>query len=189
MINIDTSFLEVRIEDNLAYFTVVYAALIGKLKEYSRVNIFLAWSVKFIGTFFHEMAHFLVSLVLVGKPVWFSIIPSSSIENGKKYYTLGYVTSNNVRWWNVFFISMAPFLLMPLSFWIYGHFFEYFERNLATYFLYIYVVVSLVFSSIPSGVDFKNLSNNKFVFNIYPLYLLAIYLFLEGDFIKGVFHV
>ena len=189
MINIDTTFLEASIQDNIVYFSVVYAAFIGKLKEYARINIFFAWSVGFIGTFFHELAHFLTSLMLLGKPVWFSIIPSSSIENGKKYYTLGYVSSKNVRWWNVFFIAMAPFLLMPLSFWVYGHFFDYFDRSLASYLLYIYVVVSLVFSSIPSSVDFKTLHNSSFFANIYPVYLLAVYLFFENETIRGVFNV
>lgn len=177
--------LEMHIEENLPYYTVLYAAFIGMIKEQSKTNIFFAWSVKFIGTFFHEMAHFIASLVFLGKPVGFSIFPSSSIENGKKYYTLGYVTSKNIRWWNVFFISMAPLMLLPLSFWVYGHFFEYFERSLFSYLLYIYVVVSLVFSSMPSSVDFGNLLNGKIILNLYPIYFFVGYTLIINGIIKG----
>ncbi len=156
------------VSNNILFFAIAIAAITGKIKESSKQNRFTVWVIYFMGTFFHELAHFLVSLVTFGKPYWFSVIPHSEInkESGEKMITLGHVKSSNVRWWNVFFISMAPFLLLPLSYYVYLHFFDYIEMNLWTLILYVFTIVSLLFSSIPSGVDFKNVFNRDLPANI-----------------------
>lgn len=156
------------VSNNILFFAIVIAAITGKIKESSKQNRLTVWVVYFMGTFFHELAHFLVSLVTFGKPYWFSVIPHSEInkESDEKMITLGHVKSSNVRWWNVFFISMAPFLLLPLSYYVYLYFFDYVEMNLWTLILYVFTIVSLLFSSIPSGADFKNVFNRDLPANI-----------------------
>ena len=143
------------LEDNYTFVAIVVAAIIGKMKEGSKSSIWKAWIVFFVGTFFHELAHFIVSLITFGKPSSFNVFPSKDKETNM--ITLGYVTSRNMRWYNAFFISMAPLLLIPLSYYVYTTFFTYFEFNIYTMFIQIFLIVTLLFSSIPSGTDFKNI--------------------------------
>lgn len=170
------SYLFSIIDNNLLYFTIIIVAIIVKIKENSKRNMFSAWLSSLIGTIAHEMMHFIAALLTNGKPTKFSIFPSKQInkDTGRITYTLGYVYSKNFRWYNVFIISMAPLLLLPLSFYVYENFFIYFERNLYTYIIYIFTIISLLFSSIPSGKDFSNVFKSKIVFlNLIPFLLIV----------------
>lgn len=166
------------IKEHLVFFLIVFSAIVGKIKESSKQNIYTAWIVYFFGTFFHEISHFVFSLISYGKPTWISLLPTVNKDekNNTIGYTLGYVSSKNLRWYNAFFISMAPLCLLPLSFYLYQNFFFYFEENIYTYLLYIFCIVSLVFSSIPSKVDFLILFNNK-LFNFIPLIMIFLVIY------------
>ena len=162
--------------ENVLYYSIVLAAIIGKLKEKSKQGLFTAWIMYFTGTVFHELSHFILSILTFGKPTWFSVFPSKSVDSrtNRVSYTLGYVESSNMRWYNVFFISMAPLLLLPLSFLVYSNFFIYFEQNLLNIFLYIFLIISLLFSSIPSNIDFENLYRYGSGMMVIVLIILAI---------------
>jgi len=181
MISIDNleNILFNLIQDNLLYFTIIISAIIGKLKESSKSNIFTAWIMYLIGTLFHELAHLLVSIITYGKPTWFSIFPSKQKNemNETVGYTLGYVSSNNLRWYNVFLVAMAPLLLLPLSYWIYLHFFDYCDKSIITIVSYIFIIISLLFSSIPSGTDFKLVFNVKSIQNLIVPVIIMFLLF------------
>lgn len=168
------------VNNNMLFFAIVIASIIGKIKESSKQNQFTVWIVYLMGTFFHELAHFIVSFITFGKPYWFSIVPHSKIdkETGTKMITLGHVKSSNIRWWNVFFISMAPLLLLPLSYFVYLHFFDYIKMNLWTLILYIFTIVSLLFSSVPSGIDFRNVFNRGLLVNFITPVIVGIALYL-----------
>lgn len=136
-----------------------------------------------IGTFFHELAHFIVSFFTFGSPSWFSIFPSKTKDatTGTTSYTLGYVNNRRVRWYNVLFISMAPLLLLPLSYFVYKNFFLFFSHNIIGYILYVFIIITLIYSSIPSSVDFKNIfikyyfkSNSAFLRLIHDNFYLIL---------------
>jgi hypothetical protein len=172
--------------EDVLFYSIALAALIGKMKESSKNNLFTAWIMYFMGTLFHELSHFVVSFLTFGKPFWFSVIPSTKIDKttGAKTTTLGYVKSGNIRWWNVFFVSMSPLLLLPFSFWVYNYFFNYFEESLWTVVLYIFSIVSLLFSSVPSGVDFKNVFNANAPINLLvPIIFFALYILFNQYYI------
>lgn len=180
------------VKENLLFFAIIFAAIIGKLKEASKQNIFYVWLMYLVGTFFHETSHFLVSLISNGKPSWFSIIPKKVInkENGKKYYALGYVTNNNITWYNSFVISMAPLLLVLLSFLVYKNFFIFVPQNIFTILIYVFLIVALVFSSIPSSVDFANVFKSGNVItkvSAGTLLLYFIYHFTSYNYIENLF--
>ena len=165
--------------EDLLFYSIAIAAAVGKIKESAKSSFLSAWVIYFMGTFFHELAHLVVSFLTLGKPTWFSVIPSSKTnkETGEKMITLGYVESSNAKWWNVFFISMAPLLLLPLSFFVYDNFFEYFELSFWTVILYVFSIVSLLFSAVPSGVDFKNVFNANTPINLLvPIIFFALYI-------------
>lgn len=173
-------YIFIVIQNNILYFSIIIAAIFGKLKESSKKNILAAWLIYFIGTFFHEITHLITSLITNGNPRWFSVLPSKNIDeqSGKISYTLGYVLNKNVRWYNVFIISMAPLLLFPLSFYIYENFFAYVEENLYSYIAYIFIIISLLFSSVPSGVDFSHVFKSKtLLLNLLPPIVIIIIVF------------
>ena len=126
---------------------------------------------------FHELTHLIASFLTNGKPRWFSIFPSKNIDekSGNITYTLGYVTSKNIRWYNVFIISMAPLLLLPLSFYVYENFFLYMDENLYSYIAYIFIIISLLFSSVPSSIDFSHMFKSKTILlNLLPAIILVM---------------
>lgn len=171
------------------YSTLIIASIIIKLKEKSKVNIFTVWAIYIVGTFFHELTHLIASIVTNGKPIWFNIFPSKTLLNGKIHYTLGYVENNNIRWYNSFIINMAPLVLLFLSFLVHQNFFLFVAQNLYTYVLYIFITISLLFSSIPSGTDFRNVFQGTKIFGnmVVPISLLLI-LFYKSNYtevIKG----
>ncbi len=101
-------------------------------------------------TFMHELMHFIVSLFTLGKPSKLSVFPKKT-DYG---YTLGYVLSTNMRWYNGFFIAMAPFLLLPIAIVFYQH--SVLNENvLYLLILKIYILASMIEGSIPSMQDFK----------------------------------
>lgn len=179
--NLENSIFNL-IQDNLLYFTIIISAIIGKLKESSKSNIFTAWIMYLIGTLFHELAHLVVSIITYGKPTWFSIFPSKQRNemNETVGYTLGYVSSKNLQWYNVFLVAMAPLLLLPLSYWIYLHFFDYFDKSIISMLSYIFIIISLLFSSIPSSTDFKLVFNKRIIQNlIVPVVIILLLFYFE----------
>ena len=52
ILNVSEHNLFILIENNLLYFTIIFAAIIGKIKESSKQNILSVWLIYLIGTFF-----------------------------------------------------------------------------------------------------------------------------------------
>ncbi|MDX4028356.1 hypothetical protein [Aliarcobacter skirrowii] len=167
------------IKNHQVYFLIVTAAIIGKIKESSKQNIFTVWIVYLFGTFFHELSHYVAALITNGKPKMASLFPKKVNDS----YVLGYVQTHNLKWYNVFFIALAPFTLLILSFYVYLHFFDYVEESLLSYLVYIFMIISLVFSSLPSKTDFSLVFSSKypFIFNfITPIILfIGCYLYFK----------
>ena len=103
------------------------------------------------GTFAHEALHYLSGLLLNGGPVSFNLLP----RREGKGWAMGSVTFNHLRWYNAFFIGMAPLLLLPLAYalvlWrlkgapVFG-----WREAVA-----VYLIANLIYASLPSGQDLK----------------------------------
>src|SRR5207253_2132543 len=63
------------------------------------------------GTIAHELAHFVVGLVLLAKPRGFSIWPRAHAHT----WTLGSVSFGNIGLLNGAFVALAPLLLLPIA--------------------------------------------------------------------------
>ncbi|WP_188109514.1 hypothetical protein [Sulfurimonas indica] len=149
--------------NNQNFSIILIVVLIERLKNYTSGNIAGVWIANFIGTFFHELAHFVVSVLLFGKPVKVSLFPKKQ-ENG---YVLGYVESSNVTWYNALPISLAPLVLIPVAFYFKEYFFVFVDQNVYTYLLEIFITATLLENAIPSLQDFKvAFSNIGFIFYI-----------------------
>ncbi len=103
------------------------------------------------GTFCHEVCHYLSGLILNGRPASFSVYPRREEDQ----IQLGAVMMANLRWYNSFFIGMAPLALLPCAWlllhWILGH-----RSPLGlSLVLLVFLVANLAYGSIPSGQDFR----------------------------------
>jgi len=103
------------------------------------------------GTFCHELCHWILGKLLNGQPVSFSILP----RREGRGMVLGSVQCAHLRWYNAFFVGVAPLLLLPLAFlllrWRLGLHaaLDWGEA------LVLYLLGNLAFGSIPSGQDLR----------------------------------
>jgi len=159
----------------LIFLIIFLTLLVSRVKLMAHSTMLGAWIVNFFGTFFHELAHLVASIFLNGKPTKVSLFPKKT-EAG---YTLGYVESSNITWYNALPISLAPLSLLILAFYVNINFFYYFEENIITYVLYIYIQISLIDSSLPSSQDYRvAFSNIGFV--VYAIAAIGYYLYING---------
>jgi hypothetical protein len=101
------------------------------------------------GTLAHELAHFIVALVLFAHPRFPSLIPVRMERGG---WRLGAVAfrANFAR---AMPIAMAPMALAPLALWWAGTFLH--AATWPLYGLHAWVVAAMITASVPSREDFK----------------------------------
>ena len=148
------------IKNNQILFTVFITILILKMKEISKANIYLSGIVYFSGTFFHEMAHYIMALITTFRlPGRISLFPKYEIVNGRRVIALGYVEVRNssLNILNAFPIGMAPLLLLYLAYIVSKYFFIYygiwFEVGIIAYILQSFLMATLIINSVPSRAD------------------------------------
>jgi len=103
------------------------------------------------GTLAHEACHYLLGLLLNGGPVRFQILPRREGTG----WAMGSVSFNHLRWYNAFFIGLAPLLLLPAAYalvrWrLGGHPVLDWKEALA-----IYAGANLLYAALPSWQDVK----------------------------------
>jgi len=103
------------------------------------------------GTFCHELCHWLVGTLLNGQPLRFTVLP----RREGRGYVLGSVALGNLRWYNAFFIGLAPLLLLPLAYglflWRLGERpqFGWPEAGM------VFLLANLLFAALPSWQDLR----------------------------------
>ena len=148
------------IKNNQILFTVFITILILKMKEISKANIYLSGIVYFLGTFFHELAHYIIALITTFRlPGRISLFPKYEIVNGRRVIALGYVEVKNssLNILNAFPTGMAPLLLLYLAYIVSKYFFIYygiwFEVGIIAYILQSFLMATLIINSVPSRAD------------------------------------
>jgi len=147
-------------EEIINFLALVFFGYLFSIKRnYIGANIFLIlWNL--IGVVLHEFCHYIVALLLNGKPKFPSLIPrrQTFYQNGFKhtYWILGYVESRNINSFNAFFIGLAPvIILFPLAFFIYTHFFIWFELNPKNLFIFYFLEFLILYNALPSKKDIE----------------------------------
>jgi len=142
----------------IMYLTFFIIFIIGFFTNLLNRNKYLFYIFKLPGTIAHELAHFIVGLILLGKPTSFSVIPKEE----KDKIVLGSVDFKNIMAINAIPIAFAPILLLPLFFILSEIFVSLLTRDLMlSEYIYLYaigfgvILSSVLSSSIPSGQDFK----------------------------------
>lgn len=134
--------------------TLIYLALlVGTLLLFQRLRrLFLLFSFAVLpGTFCHELCHLCVGGLLNGQPAAFTILPKREGHG----YVMGSVAFAHVRWYNAFFLGMAPLLLLPAAYgllaWrLRGHPAVNWGEG-----LWLYLIANLVYASLPSWQDLR----------------------------------
>lgn len=152
---------------------------------------YLVMFAYFSSVFFHELAHYLVSLLMGGKPTRMTIIPIKNEieENGRVYHKweLGNVVSTDVNFFNALPIGIAPLFLLIGAYYIFKSYFYFFDAGNGQQILLFYFLLYLFISnSLPSKEDFKIALMGTFSL---PFYLsMCILAYFNKDFILGGFN-
>ena len=118
------------------------------LRASSRLGMWPYALLAMPGTLAHELAHYLVALLLGASPSFPSLTPQRAAGG----WRLGSVTfrAGVVR---ALPIALAPFALLPLSLWWAASLMA--PADGALYFMHAWIVAALVSASLPSSADFK----------------------------------
>ena len=133
----------------LLYLAALSAAL--WLMNQARRSFWLLSLVALPGTFCHELCHWSVGKLLGAEPVRFTVLPRRQGDG----YILGAVRFAKLRWYNAFFVGLAPLLLLPLA---YGLFRWRLGAQPAPGWpeaAMVFLLANLVFASLPSGQDLR----------------------------------
>ncbi len=103
------------------------------------------------GTLCHELCHWMVGKLLNGRPVHFTVFP----KRVGRSFVQGSVAFSNLRWYNAFFIGLAPLLLLVAAYGLFvwrlgGHpVFGWKEAGV------VFFLANLLFGAMPSWQDLR----------------------------------
>ncbi len=133
----------------LAYLAGTAGAL--WLLNHARRSFWLFSLLVLPGTFCHELCHWTAGHLLNGRPVRFTVLP----RREGRGWVLGAVAFSNLRWYNAFFIGLAPLVLLPAA---YGLLLWRLDGHPALGWpeaALVFLLANLVFGAIPSGQDLR----------------------------------
>lgn len=131
--------------------TIILAVLFARFKEATYSFPFIGIAFNLAGTFLHELAHYLMAIVLNAKPSSFSLLPKRTI-NG---WILGHVEVQNPTWYNLLPIGFAPLSLFVGAFYANAWYSSIPEHTIWSDLLYLLALVILIENAIPSWQDVK----------------------------------
>lgn len=136
---------------------IIIAVLFARFKAVTYQLPFIGIAFNLIGTFLHEMAHFIVALLLNGRPVGFSLFP---VRHGDEWM-LGSVEVKNVTWYNAIPIAMAPLTLFVGAYYLDLWYISFLPiKTIWSDLGYIMALVVLIENAIPSMRDIQVASSN-----------------------------
>ena len=131
-------------------YLAAMAAMLWLLNQ-ARRSFWLFSLLALPGTLCHEACHWVIGTLLNGRPVRFTVIPRREGHG----FVLGSVALQNLRWYNAFFIGLAPLLLLPVAYglllWRLGRdpVFGWPEAGV------VFLLANLVFGAMPSWQDLR----------------------------------
>lgn len=134
-------------------FIALTLLLMHLARRWSLLYALVVWP----GTVLHELAHWLVALLLGGQPTSLSVVPARS-ERG---WRLGSVGIRRARWFNALPIALAPLLLAPLAWLALVHATRV-DATSWVHWALLYVATSAAVSCLPSLQDWKVVASRPF---------------------------
>ncbi len=135
------------------FYTILSVVLLMRMKYAAYRSMWLSALVNIPGTFLHELMHYAVGLFLNARPCNFTVFPKKDVLRGE--YVMGSVGFRNPAFYNAFPASMAPLLLLPLSFYINRYLLPLVPHTVIGYILYVLLQTIIIENAIPSRADFK----------------------------------
>ncbi len=133
----------------LAYLLALSAVL--WFMNQARRSMWLVSLMALPGTFCHELCHWVLGKLLNGQPLHFTVLP----RREGRGFILGSVGFANLRWYNAFFVGLAPLLMLPLA---YGLFLWRLDAMPSLGWpeaAMVFLLANIVFGSLPSGQDLR----------------------------------
>ena len=134
--------------------TAAYAAAVGA----GLVALHLArrapWLVALLalpGTLAHEACHWLLGRLLNGRPVRFTVWP----RREGRGLVLGAVAFANLRWYNAFFVGLAPLALLPAAWVLFRWRLSAGPALRASEAAAAFLIANLLFAALPSRQDLR----------------------------------
>ncbi len=126
------------------------AAMLWVLNQAKR-SFWLCALLALPGTLCHEACHWLVGQLLNAQPVHFTVLRRREGHG----FVLGAVAFRHLRWYNAFFVGLAPLLLLPLAYglllWRLGS-----QPVLGwSEAAFLFLLANLVFAALPSWQDLR----------------------------------
>ena len=138
-------------DHRVAFAYLVGTAVMLWVMNQARRSFWLFSLLVLPGTLCHEFCHWMVGKLLNGRPVRFTVIPKRA-EQG---LVLGSVALSNLRWYNAFFIGLAPLLLLGAAYglfaWSLGGHPGLGWREAGA----VFVLANLLFGAVPSWQDLR----------------------------------
>lgn len=116
-----------------------------------RRNVSLFILSHLLGTFLHELAHYVAAFITGARPSRLSLLPSS---HGNRLI-LGSVTLNRVTAWNAVPTALAPLALACLGVWLFQHWSEFFPHTFISTLGRFSSAYILINNSMPSKEDLQ----------------------------------
>lgn len=127
---------------------LVVLAMLALMRLASRLGMWAYAALALPGTFAHEMAHYLVALLLFAKPDFPSLVPQRTLHGwrlGSVTFRAGFVRALP--------IALAPIVLLPLAVWWMAAFMA--PATGWVHYLHAWIAAALVSASLHSSADFK----------------------------------
>ncbi|MBU2784592.1 hypothetical protein HAP93_02230 [Acidithiobacillus ferriphilus] len=98
--------------DPVLYVTAALTLLLVALLRLFRGHVALFWLAALPGVILHELTHWMVAFVTLGRPGFIQLWPKKTGGG----YSLGRVPIHNPTWYNAALIGFSPLLLIPLAY-------------------------------------------------------------------------
>ncbi|MBO5442393.1 MAG: hypothetical protein J6A33_01240 [Alphaproteobacteria bacterium] len=134
------------------FYLILLVVILMRMKYNTYRSMWLSALVNIPGTMLHEMMHYLVGLFLNAAPCNFTLFPKKN-EDGD--YVMGSVSFRNVTFYNAVPSAMAPFLLLPIGFYINRYLLPVMQPTFFNYILYVLLQTIIIENAIPSNADFR----------------------------------
>lgn len=138
------------LSDRDTLLVILVTALVLLLFRLMRSRFWVFFHLTFLSTLMHELSHYIVALILNGRPSGMSIFP----ERNGNHYVLGKVEATNIRWYNGTAIALAPLSLFFLAFAMLPHI-DFSRDHAASLVGKFYVTASFVQGGLPSNSDLQ----------------------------------
>lgn len=134
------------------FYLILLVIILMRFKYATYSSMWMSALVNIPGTFLHELMHYLVGSLLNARPVNFTIFPQRNLDGD---YVMGSVGFSNITFYNAVPSAMAPFLLLPIAFYINRYALPLMAPTFFNYILYVLLQTIIIENAIPSGADFK----------------------------------